>query len=265
MSASESLHVKVTVVTVVFNAVETIESTIRSVLSQDYGNLEYVVIDGGSTDGTTDVISRYRDRIAHFVSERDGGIYDAMNKGVAAATGDWIGVMNAGDVFSSADVLSRMFDAEDHHAGVDVVYGDAVAVDGNRRFADPGAESVEGLARGPVYRHGASFVRRETHLKFPFDLTLKARLGFALDFEQIHRMFAAGCVFRKVPVHVLDYARRGTSTVSPFKPGYYNYLITHDMRCSVLMRGWLMWLACWQKGLSILKRWGGIRNEKLAR
>lgn len=246
-------HVKVSVITVVFNAVDSIESTVRSVLDQTYDNVEYIVIDGGSTDGTVEVLKRYQDKFAYFVSEKDGGIYDAMNKGIAAATGEWIGIMNAGDVFPSNDVLSRVFAAGCEYDGVDVIYGDAVAIEGQWRDVCIAPEDVQGLACGPVYRHGASFVRRMTHLQHLFDLSLKERLGFALDFEQIHRMYKAGCVFRKVPVTIADFARRGASTVSPFKPGYYNYLITHDMHCSPAMRLWLIWLACWRKLVSVFR------------
>lgn len=254
MHSAEYSHVKVTIVTVVYNAVDTIESTLQSVLSQDYGNVEYVVIDGGSTDGTIDVLNRYRDQIAYLVSERDDGVYDAMNKGVSAATGEWIGVMNAGDVFSSNDVLARIFGQGEAYDGVDVIYGDAVSVQGRGRLVETAPAGAEGLSRGPTYRHGASFVRRKTHLQFRFDLSLKSRLEFALDYEQIHRMFKSGCCFQKVPIRVIDYARRGMSTVSPFKPGYYNYLITHDMKCSRFMRVYLMWLACWQKVQSVMRR-----------
>lgn len=254
MPHDEYSHVKVSVITVVYNAVDVIESTVKSVLSQSYEDVEYVVIDGGSTDGTVEILNRYRDRISYLVSEKDGGIYDAMNKGIDVATGDWIGVMNAGDVFTSDDVLSKIFHAGERYDGVDVLYGDAISVSGEHRVISVAPEEAHGLARNPVYRHGASFVRRATHKRYMFDLRLKDRLQFALDFEQIHRMYVGGCVFCKVPVTVVDFARRGASTCSPFKPGYYNYLISHGMRCSCAMRLWLAWEACWLKILSLLKR-----------
>lgn len=253
MPHDQHTHVKVSVITVVFNAVDSIESTVRSVLGQTYDNVEYIVIDGGSTDGTLDVLSRYRQGISHLVSERDGGIYEAMNKGIAAATGDWVGIMNAGDSFADTKVLSRIFGDGEDYENVDVIYGDAISVDGGAEKLHVAPDAVDGLSSGPTYRHGASFVRRETHLQHLFDLSLKDRLGFALDFEQIHRMYKAGCAFRKVPVTIVNFARRGASTVSPFKPGYYNYLITHDLHCSPLMRVWLVWLACWRKLVSILR------------
>lgn len=229
MHSSEHSHVKVSVVTVVYNAVDTIESTLLSVLMQDYDNVEYVVIDGGSTDGTLEIIDRYRERISYMVSERDGGIYEAMNKGVRAATGKWIGVMNAGDVFSSDDVLSRIFAGDEDYEGVDVIYGGATGRDARRTVVQPGTDRIDDLAVCPAYRHGASFVRRETHLKFEFDLSKKAKIEFALDYEQIYRMYRAGCRFIKVPIMIMDYAIDGASN-APFRGAYYNYLITHEMR-----------------------------------
>lgn len=95
----------VTVVTVCFNSESTIERTFKSVFNQNYPNLEYIVIDGGSTDGTLAIVDRYRDRIAHVISERDGGIYDAMNKGVRLATGEWIHILNSDDFYASSDAL----------------------------------------------------------------------------------------------------------------------------------------------------------------
>ena len=103
---------KISVITVCYNDRERIEKTILSVLSQSYGNLEYIVIDGGSTDGTVDIIKKYANRIAYFVSESDEGIYDAMNKGLRKAVGEWVCFLNAGDLFVSESVLNTIFDEE---------------------------------------------------------------------------------------------------------------------------------------------------------
>ena len=98
----------ISVVTISYNAVSTIEQTILSVINQTYSNIEYIIIDGGSTDGTIDIIKRYNDKITYWQSEPDKGIYDAMNKGIQKANGEWTNFMNAGDLFSSTIILQQM-------------------------------------------------------------------------------------------------------------------------------------------------------------
>ena len=252
---------KVSIITVVRNAVGKIEPTIKSVLQQDYNNLEYIVIDGESSDGTLGVINRYRDRIAVVVSEPDQGIYDALNKGILQATGDWIGIMNAGDVFASADVLTRVFGCYTNYRDVDVIYGDAIGVDGATEFYSKGTDEVADLLRGPAYRHGASFVRGDVHKHYLFDMEKTSQLDFALDYEQIYRMYKKGLVFRKLPIPIVRYELRGASTVSPFKITYCNYLITHEMKCGMLMKLLLLWLTLWRGAIAMAKRYF-MRLEK---
>ena len=98
----------ISVVTVCYNAADTIEKTMLSVLNQTYHDIEYIIIDGGSTDGTVEIIRKYADRIAYWVSEPDKGIYDAMNKGIKVATGEWINFMNAGDEFVDEGVIEKL-------------------------------------------------------------------------------------------------------------------------------------------------------------
>lgn len=114
----------ISVVTVSYNAVSTIEDTILSVVNQTYKNIEYIIIDGGSTDGTVDVIKKYADKISYWVSEPDKGIYDAMNKGIDRATGKWINFMNSGDVFYSDGVIEKI--VEQASVGIAVIYGNVI-------------------------------------------------------------------------------------------------------------------------------------------
>jgi glycosyltransferase involved in cell wall biosynthesis len=99
----------ISIITVVFNGEQFLEETILSVINQTYNNVEYIIIDGGSTDGTVDIIKKYEDKIDYWVSEKDSGIYDAMNKGVDMASGEWINFMNAGDSLYNHDVIENVF------------------------------------------------------------------------------------------------------------------------------------------------------------
>ena len=114
---------KVSIITVVFNNVSTISSTIESVLNQTYNNIEYIIIDGASDDGTLDQITQYSNKIDKIVSEPDNGIYNAMNKGIRLATGEIIGMLNADDFFCNPDVISSIV-SEFETNEIDAVYGD---------------------------------------------------------------------------------------------------------------------------------------------
>lgn len=116
-------NMTVTIITVCFNSVETIEDTIGSVLSQDYKEIEYIIIDGGSTDGTLDVLKKYRDQVHKYISEADDGIYDAMNKGLNLATGDVVGFLNADDFYADNDVIEKIAGVMQSN-DVDCCYGD---------------------------------------------------------------------------------------------------------------------------------------------
>lgn len=115
---------KISVVTVCYNAVREIEGTMLSVLNQTYPDVEYIVIDGGSTDGTVDIIKKYAPRLAYWVSEPDKGIFDAMNKGITHSSGEYLNFMNAGDKFHSPHVISDFF--EKRHSFPDFIAGIAI-------------------------------------------------------------------------------------------------------------------------------------------
>lgn len=119
----------ISVVTVCLNAVDTIEETIQSVLGQSYVEIEYIIIDGGSTDGTLDIIQKYREKISHFVSEPDTGLYNAMNKGIGYATGNYIHFLNADDYFCDTEVLSDVATAASNDEDLEFIYGNILVLD----------------------------------------------------------------------------------------------------------------------------------------
>jgi glycosyltransferase involved in cell wall biosynthesis len=149
------IYPKVTVITVVYNAVSLIETTIRSVLEQDYPNLEYIVIDGGSDDGTLTIIESYRDRISYSISEPDNGIYDAMNKGIAHTSGTWINFMNAGDSFVDRHILSQVFNE---------IASDTDIAAGGIHYIENDGSKVYKPARGLEYRFHGMFCYHQAML-----------------------------------------------------------------------------------------------------
>lgn len=157
---------KVSIITVVYNMVDEIEATILSVINQTYSNLEYIIIDGGSVDGTVEIIKKYNEKITFWISEPDGGIYDAMNKGVSKSTGTYCNFMNAGDCFYNNTVLEKIFSRERTE---DVLHGATITDKG--RVTLPIA--AQDLSLFFFYRtslgHQASFIRTELLRKHPYD------------------------------------------------------------------------------------------------
>lgn len=115
---------KISIITVCLNAKDTIEETLLSIINQTYKDIELIVIDGASTDVTLEIIDKYKDKISHFVSEPDSGIYDAMNKGIKAASGDFIFFLNANDVFYNEQALQKVADALTKNKEIKILFGD---------------------------------------------------------------------------------------------------------------------------------------------
>lgn len=212
---------KISIITATYNCNDSIEKTILSVLSQDYGNIEYIVIDGGSTDGTLDCIKQYSDRISYWISEQDEGLYDALNKGIKMASGDWIGLLNSGDLFHSPHTISELFEKE-IPSSIGVVYGDCILIDGEKSIYRKAVPSTS-LHIPPAYRHGASFVKAEVHKCFLFDLSQKEKFGYGLDYLHICTMRRNKILFLYRNVTVLDYLKDGMSN-HPLKNKYLQAL-----------------------------------------
>ncbi|HEK20555.1 glycosyltransferase family 2 protein [Mucilaginibacter sp.] len=158
------------VITIVYNNARDIERTLLSVLNQTYPNIEYIVVDGASTDGTLEIIKRYGRRISKLISEKDKGIYDAMNKGLAVATGDYVIFMNSGDEFYDAHTVEKVFaTAED----ADIYYGETEMVNderqslGRRRHKAPEKFTWRSFKYGMSVSHQAIYIRRS--LVEPYD------------------------------------------------------------------------------------------------
>lgn len=201
---------KISVITVSFNARECIGATVDSVLAQTYPGVEYIVIDGGSTDGTAELVSAYGDRIAHFVSERDGGIYFGMNKGIDAATGDFAIFMNSGDVFADERVLEDVAAFLEAHPEAQAVYGNSLNVyEYGSYLVKPAA--VLGKSMGLC--HQATFVALDLLRGHKFDTQYR----YAADFEQLSALHEGGAEFVYFDRTVARVEMRGGATFSHFE------------------------------------------------
>jgi glycosyltransferase involved in cell wall biosynthesis len=151
------------VITVVYNNVSDVERTMLSVVNQSYKQIEYIMVDGASTDGTLGIINRYRESIHQFISEKDEGIYDAMNKGLALATGDYVIFMNSGDEFYAADTVAKVFGTA---PDADIYYGETEMIDsdlkslGQRRHKAPANFTWRDFKYGMSVSHQAIYIRR---------------------------------------------------------------------------------------------------------
>jgi glycosyltransferase involved in cell wall biosynthesis len=192
---------KISVITVCFNAAEHIDETLRSVVMQDHGPVEHIVIDGGSTDGTQERIGRYREVIAHFVTEPDKGVYDAMNKGLRLATGEVIAFVNAGDMIAHRSCLSEMA-AEFAKGDADAIYGDAYMVDPKdirkvKRFWKGGVYKREAFRSGWMPPHLGTYIRKEVYDRFGHFRDGSAReRGLRTDVPLPLQTQASGCAIR---------------------------------------------------------------------
>lgn len=165
---------KLTVITIVYNNVRDIERTINSVLNQTYPKIEYIIIDGKSTDGTLAIIEKYRSKVSKIVSEPDKGIYDAMNKGLALATGDYVLFMNSGDEIFDEHTVQDIFDSApgaDIYYGETEMYNDAWQSLGRRRHEAPEQFDWKSFKYGMSISHQAIYIKRS--IITPYDLSYK--------------------------------------------------------------------------------------------
>ena len=168
----------ITIITVVYNGQKNLEKTIQSVITQTYSNIEYIIIDGGSLDGTIEIIKKFTNNISFWVSEPDKGIYDAMNKGIERSKGEWINFMNSGDTFYDENVVSSLFDNYISN-DVSVLYGQTLI---NYFF---GKYIVNPLPLNMInsvipFCHQSSFIRTQTIKINKFDINYKISADYNL-------------------------------------------------------------------------------------
>ncbi len=183
--------VKISIITVAYNSAKTIEDTLKSVVNQEYKSVEYIIIDGGSTDDTLQIVEKYKSKIAVLVSEKDKGIYDAMNKGIAFATGDIIGILNSDDFYPDPHVLSKI--VNEFKPEIDGVYADLVYVDpGNtariNRTWKSGDYQIGMFLKGWMPPHPTFFVRKEIYdIYGTYALNLRSAADYEFMLRVIHK------------------------------------------------------------------------------
>lgn len=206
--------VLVTVVTVCRNVKSSLEKTMNSLLHQSYAHIDYVIIDGASTDGTPEMLGKTEG--IRWISEPDKGIYDAMNKGIRMAEGEWVIFMNAGDVFASDDTLSKVFSVE---RDADVIYGDVIKGD-NIKKAEPPHNGHR-----MYFCHQSAFVRTSCLKEFPFDIQHR----MSADFKQIKQLYLAGKTFMQLDFPIAVFDTSGVSNAQRSKGLYDNIQVIREV------------------------------------
>lgn len=207
---------KVSIITVCYNSSETIESTIQSVVSQNYSNIEYIIVDGLSTDDTLKIVDRYKSNISKVISEKDDGIYDAINKGIALTTGEILAILHADDFYADNTVISEIVDTFTKQQ-VEAVYGNLQYVDREdtnkiKRNWISGIYSKQNFLQGWMPPHPSFFAKKECYTKFGvFNTTLKS----AADYELMLRfLYKHNCSVAYIPKVLVKMRVGGKSNVS---------------------------------------------------
>lgn len=226
---------KISIITATYNSAETLQNTIDSILEQDYQDFEHVILDGGSKDETVSIIkaneARYNGKLV-WVSESDKGIYDAMNKGIARATGDVVGILNSDDFYTSADVLSTIAAEFENNPEIDAVYADVKYVDWNDtnklvRYYSSGIFSRSLMRLGFMPAHPTFYCKKSTYEKFKLDGTkidgfkgnpncayFNTTYKIAADFENLLRMIFVGRIKTRYIKKCLVTMRNGGASSS---------------------------------------------------
>lgn len=212
------MYPKISVVTVVYNDVDNIEKTILSVLSQSYPNVEYIIIDGNSTDGTIEMIKEYASRISYWISEKDEGIYDAMNKGLKYASGDWVIFMNSGDWFYDETVIEKVF-SDKYSSAIGVIYGAVEFRFANEKIIQQ-PYSLPHILKGMAFSHQSAFVRTSLLKQSPYNVHFR----IVADYEFFLREYKLGVGFQYVPEVIASFDKLTGISASPTYMNYKKHL-----------------------------------------
>ncbi len=238
------------IVTVVFNGFNEIERTIESCVGQDYTNYEYIIIDGKSTDGTTDIINKYLNKIDVFICEPDNGIFDAMNKGIFSANGDFLLFMNCGDCFYDNKVLANVVEKlKNIDCLPDVIYGNTLFKfkDGNLKVKPL---PLDMIAREMVFCHQSSFFKTELLKLIPFDLKYK----HAADYNMVYKYYYSKRHFCYLDIFIAVFNQLDGNTIRNYKRSTIERFSIHDDYGSLKN--------CFLKNKTIFRIWLGLFVKK---
>lgn len=209
---SEKNKPNISIITVCRNPGRSLVKTMESILAQDYRDYEYIIKDGGSDDGTLDLINEYSDRFASagvsfkLFSEDDNGIYDAMNKAVLRANGTWVNFMNAGDCFYSSTVLSEIFE-KSNYPNAAILYGDAVECEYGHYYMF--RKSFDMIEERMPFSHQSAFINRELMSRYPY----KTEYRIGADYDFLLSMYKKGFFFRDTGVITCIISKDGISSL----------------------------------------------------
>ena len=258
----------ISIVTVCYNSASTLEETILSVLGQDYELLDYVIIDGGSTDRTIELIEKYKDKLGYYHSEPDRGISDAFNKGIAHAKGDIIGIINSDDILlpGALESMAQAYDGES-----DLYRGNTIIVNPETGFRGREIPSMHfPLAPCVIHvAHQGTFISKEAYQRWGL---YNIQFRYMMDFDLITRMYRAGAKMKQVDYDIAEFRIGGISLTPLYKKKYDIKHVVLDNGGSKLLANYFyayMWSFDLAKrvfvslfGLDRLKRLHYKRNEK---
>jgi len=212
----------VSIITVVLNRKDTIEFAIKSVLGQSYRNIEYLIVDGGSTDGTLEIINKYKDKFSKFISEKDKGIYDGMNKGIRMAKGEIIGILNSDDIYASDNVIEEVVKTMEE-SNADCCWGDLVYVDAKDtnkiiRYWKSSEYEPGKFRKGWMPPHPTFFVKKWVYEKYGyFNLDFPIAADYELMLRLLEKYKVSSCYIPKVLVKMRTGGKSNRTLVNIIK------------------------------------------------